>query len=166
MNLDAIASGATVFIDANIFIYGFAPDPVFGPQCRQLFERLERDDLHGITSSSILSDVTHRLMCLEACGKFGWSYTGIARQLKKHPHQVQKLTGFRHAIESIEAIKVQILPTYARHVFAACQVSQQHGLLSNDALIVAILDENKVSQIASNDADFDRVPGITRYAPV
>jgi hypothetical protein len=33
-------------------------------------------------------------------------------------------------------------------------------------MIVAIMQANALSKLASNDADFDRVPGLTRYAPV
>jgi predicted nucleic acid-binding protein len=39
-------------------------------------------------------------------------------------------------------------------------------LLSGDALIVAHLQANGLAQIASQDRDFDRVPGLTRYSPV
>jgi predicted nucleic acid-binding protein len=43
--------------------------------------------------------------------------------------------------------------------------SRLTGLLSNDALIVAVMQASGLTKLASNDADFDRVPGITRYAP-
>jgi predicted nucleic acid-binding protein len=49
---------------------------------------------------------------------------------------------------------------------AAAGISQAFGLLTNDALIVAVMQANSLSYLASNDADFDRVPGLTRYAPV
>jgi predicted nucleic acid-binding protein len=39
-------------------------------------------------------------------------------------------------------------------------------LLINDALIVALMQANGLSKIASDDRDFDRVPGLTRYGPV
>jgi predicted nucleic acid-binding protein len=39
-------------------------------------------------------------------------------------------------------------------------------VLTNDALIVAVMQDNGLTTLASLDADFDRVPGITRYAPV
>jgi predicted nucleic acid-binding protein len=38
-------------------------------------------------------------------------------------------------------------------------------LLSNDALIVAVMRAQGLTNVASHDADFDRVPGITRYGP-
>src|SRR6266849_2322707 len=44
-------------------------------------------------------------------------------------------------------------------------LSQQIGLLSNDALLVAVMQAHGLTKLASNDPDFDRVPGITRYAP-
>jgi predicted nucleic acid-binding protein len=37
--------------------------------------------------------------------------------------------------------------------------------LTNDALIVAVMQAHGLTNLASHDADFDRVPGITRYAP-
>ena len=45
-------------------------------------------------------------------------------------------------------------------------MSQQHGLLSNDALVLAMMQESGLSQLASHDTDFDRVQSITRFAPV
>lgn len=47
----------------------------------------------------------------------------------------------------------------------AAALSQRIGLLTNDALIVAAMQGQALSKIASNDTDFDRVPGLTRYAP-
>jgi predicted nucleic acid-binding protein len=45
-------------------------------------------------------------------------------------------------------------------------VSQQHGLFANDALIVAVMQQHGLTNMASNDADFDRVPGLIRFAPL
>ena len=35
----------------------------------------------------------------------------------------------------------------------------------NDALIVGVMLAHGLTRLASSDADFDRVPGLTRYAP-
>jgi len=47
----------------------------------------------------------------------------------------------------------------------AAVVSQSDGLLINDALTVALMRANGLTRIASEDADFDRVSGVTRYSP-
>jgi predicted nucleic acid-binding protein len=48
---------------------------------------------------------------------------------------------------------------------AAATLTRQHGLLTNDALILALMHHHNLALLASHDADFDRVPGIMRYAP-
>jgi len=60
---------------------------------------------------------------------------------------------------------VQILPTTQMVVEHAAQLSQQYQLLTGDALVVATMQQHRLTNLASNDADFDRVPGITRYGP-
>jgi predicted nucleic acid-binding protein len=163
MNLSNIASGSSVFIDSNIFIYSFAPEPQFGPSCEQLLERIERQDVHGVTSSHVLSDVAHRLMSIEACATFGWSYAGIAAKLKKHQDQIQKLGRFRQAIAAILLMNIEVLSVSARHIESATTISQAQGLMSNDALIISLMQDTGLNQLASHDSDFDRVPGVVRF---
>ncbi len=45
-------------------------------------------------------------------------------------------------------------------------LSRQMGLLSNNALIVAVMQTNGLSKLASSDQDFDRIPWLTRYEPI
>jgi predicted nucleic acid-binding protein len=66
MTLADIPGGQAVFVDANLFVYAFAPDPVLGPPSAQLLERIERHDVQGFTSSDVLCDVAHRLPTLAA----------------------------------------------------------------------------------------------------
>jgi predicted nucleic acid-binding protein len=166
MTLADIPGGQAVFVDANLFVYAFAPDPVLGPPSAQLLERIERHDVQGFTSSDVLCDVAHRLMSLEACAVFGWPYARIAQRMKSHPTEVQQLRRYRQAIDEVLAIGVQILPVFPRHVLAGTDVSRQSGLLMRDAVLVAVMRENGLTRLASHDGDFDRVPGIVRYAPV
>ena len=77
MTFADIPSGASVFVDANVFVYEFAPDPQYGPPCRELMERIELGDLTGVCSTRELSDVAHRLMTLEACQTLGWPYAAL-----------------------------------------------------------------------------------------
>lgn len=58
-----------------------------------------------------------------------------------------------------------MLPVTESLVQTATSISQQYELLTGDALIVAIMQLQGLTNLASSDADFDRVPGITRYAP-
>jgi predicted nucleic acid-binding protein len=166
MTFADLAAGDAVFVDANSFIYQFAPDPVLGPPCRQLLQRIENQELAGFTSLHLLSEVAHKLMTIEANALFGWPFAGMANRLRRHPAEVQRLTAFRRAIDQITQSRVQIVAMPVAVLVAATAISQQTGLLINDALVIAVMQASGLTKLASHDADFDRVPGITRYAPV
>lgn len=149
MKFDDIPAGESVFLDANVFVYDFGPDPVFGVPSQNLLERIEHGDLQGFCSTHELSNVAHRLMALEACQTFGWSYTGIGPRLRSHPAEITQLNRFRRALDEIIAIGVQVLPVTEQHVLRAGDLSQKHGLLSGDALIVAVMQSHNISCLAS-----------------
>lgn len=166
MNFAAIRAGESVFVDANVFVYNFGPDPSLGPPSRGLLECIEAGEVKGYTSTHVLHDVAHRLMTLEACQTFGWPYSGIGQRLRRHPLEIQKLHQFRQALDEILAIGVQVLPVSAEQVLLAGDLSRAYGLLSGDALILAMMRNRGVTNLASSDADFDRVSEITRYTPL
>ncbi len=157
--------GDAVFIDANTLVYHFGAHPSLGAACKDLLERIARREIDGLTSTHVLSDVAHRIMTLEAMARFGWPSAGIAHRLRQHPTDVQQLSGFRQAIDEIPQFGIQVLPVSLPMVADAASLSQQYGLLSGDALIVAVMHAQGLNKLASHDADFDRVPGLTRYAP-
>jgi predicted nucleic acid-binding protein len=161
-----LPAAASVFLDANVIVYHFSRHTRYGTACTNLLERIARQDLSGCTSSHVLSEAAHRLMTLEAVDRYGWSYAGIAPRLRKHPAKIQALTQFRQAIDEVPRFGIQVLAIPPALIQIATERSQQYGLLHNDALIVAVMQANGLTNLASEDDDFDRVPGLTRYAPV
>jgi predicted nucleic acid-binding protein len=166
MIFTSISPGATIFLDANTLIYHFANDAKCGAACTQLLKRIELHQLNGLTSAHVLGDVAHRLMTLEAIGGKSWPAAGIAARLRKHHVEIPTLSVARQAIARIPLLGIQVLPITFDLIEAATLRSQQYELLTGDALIVAVMQANGVTNIASNDADFDRVPSLTRYCPV
>jgi predicted nucleic acid-binding protein len=165
VNFANLANGDSVFVDANTLTYHFEPHARWGPACTQLLHRIENQQLAGYTSIQVLGEVSHRLMTIEAHRLLRWQIAGIGNRLRTNPAEVRKLGLFRTAVEHLLQSRLQILTITSAHLAAGVVLSQQVGLLTNDALIVAIMQAHGLDKIASNDADFDRVPGITRYAP-
>jgi predicted nucleic acid-binding protein len=157
--------GAAIFVDANTIVYRFSLHPKYGSACTDLFERIERKELVGFTSTHVLSETLHRLMTLEAITLFHWPQANIGNRLRKNPSEVQKLVNFRTAVDKVLQSNLQILTIDPPLLGTAAVLSQQIGLLANDALIVAVMQAHGLSKIATEDADFDRVPGLTRFAP-
>jgi len=166
MTFHDIPRNAPVFLDANALVYHFTAHPQLGPECTWLLEQIEQGDVIGYTSAHVLSEMAHHLMIAEACAIHGWPAQGISRRLGRHPIEVRGLNLYRHAIDEIPLYNIKVLPITDHLVSLAADVSYQNGLLCSDALIVATMEDHGLVHLASNDADFDRVPAIIRYAPV
>jgi predicted nucleic acid-binding protein len=164
MTLDQLPGRASVFLDANTFVYFFAADPVLGPSCERLFTRIQSHEIDAHTSTHVLSEVAHRLMILEAAVQFGWP-SKIVPKLKRQPDCIAQLQRFRTAMEQVPQLGVRVLTIDSPLIPAAAGISQHCGLLTNDALIIAVMQASGLTNLASGDRDFDRVPGITRYEP-
>lgn len=165
MTFANLAHGDEVFVDANIFVYHFAPDPLFQTPCGQLLLRIDNQQIQGHTSSHVLAEAAHRLLTLEARIRFGWSAGKVVQRLKQNRASLQSLTRFRTAIEHVVQSRIQILPATPALLVAAAGFCQQPGFLITDALTMALMQAHGLTKIASDDGDFDGVPGITRYAP-
>lgn len=165
MTFAQIPAAAAVFLDANTLVYHFTNHPTFGPACTQLVKRVENQHVAGFISTHVLSEIAHRLMTLDALDRFGWPPAGIAARLRKHHIEIPKLTLHVQAVAQLPLLGIQAVPITPPLVEAATLVSRRHELLMGDALVVAVMQAHGLTHLASNDADFDRVPGLTRYEP-
>jgi predicted nucleic acid-binding protein len=160
-----LVAGDSVFVDANTLIYHCSIDPVFGSACTDLLGRIGRGEIAAFTSTHVLLEVCHRLMALEAARLLGKPQGSMAKFLKSHLDEIQRLTHFHQAIDDLCLGQLQILTISPAIVRTIAAISRQIGLLTNDAAVVAIMQSSGLTKIASNDPDFDRVPGLTRYGP-
>jgi predicted nucleic acid-binding protein len=166
MIFDDLTAGELVFVDANVLIYHFGSHPTLGTAGTQLIQRITNQDLRGYTSTHVLAEVAHQLMILEASTLPGWTLGKLKQRLRQQPAVLQNLTRFRAAVEMVLQFAIQILTIAPSLLGAAAPISQQYGLLTNDALVVVVMQAHGLTHLASHDGDFDRVPGLTRYAPV
>lgn len=104
-------------------------------------------------------------MTIEANVVLAWPLTGMANRLRRHPSEVQKLQAFKAALDRICQSRMTILDASATTLQNATGICQQLGHLINDACMVALMRQHALTRLASHDADFDRVPAITRFAP-
>ncbi len=72
---------------------------------------------------------------------------------------------FRRAARELTALSLAILPMDGAAIAAAAEVSKQLSLLTNDALIVALMRRHGIEHLATNDDDFDGVPDVTVWKP-
>jgi predicted nucleic acid-binding protein len=104
-------------------------------------------------------------MMIEASRMQGSTSAKIKQRLLRNPAMAQQLRQFRTALEEILQGRLQILTIDPTLIIEAAKISQQSGLLSNDALLIAVMQAHRLTKLASNDTDFDRITGISRYGP-
>src|SRR5260370_34653705 len=109
MTFDAVLAGQAIFVDANVLLYYFTVHPRYGAACQKFLDRIANKGIAGFTSSSVLAEVVHRLMTIEACQRFTWPVKGIARRLRRHPAAGQQLARSRQAIDEINLIRLHVL---------------------------------------------------------
>jgi predicted nucleic acid-binding protein len=164
MALD-LPDGEQCFVDANILHYALVPTFDASPSCLGFVDRA----VAGLVSLSIcvqvLGDVLHKVMTSEAAELTGRDRAGIVGYLKRHPEIIAQLVAYPMAIERLKIVPVRVLPTDLDLLRSVPQIAQTHGLLTNDAIIVALMQRHGITHLATNDDDFDRVPGITVWKP-
>jgi predicted nucleic acid-binding protein len=165
MTFDDIPDGEAVFLDANPFLHYFTAHARYGAVAQRLIDRIENQIIVGYTAAHVLLEVVHRLMTIEACQRFVWPVKRIAQRMRQHPAEVQLLDRSRQAFDELSMIGLKVLAITKTDVSLGIDASRQTGLLSADALIIALMRQHNLTGLASEDSDFDRVSGITRYGP-
>ena len=162
MRLDDLQSETTVFIDANIFIYHFTGA---SEECTRFLRRCEAGELIASTSVSVLLEVLHRLMMVEAVRSGAIRPPKVLEKLRRRPEVVRSLSEYYVQTARIPDMRISVR-VLSEDVLAASQrVRHEHGLLVGDSLLLAAMRAEGVRTLASHDADLRRISQIEVAAP-
>lgn len=162
MTLGDAPREAPVFIDANVFIYHFAGQ---SEECSAFLARVEAGDLRGFSGQTVILEVAHRLMVLEAIEQGLGAGTNPAARLARRPDLVRQLSKYQFAVLKIPQMGVETLLLPDDSLARSQEYRQAFGLLVNDSLVPMQMHQAGISLLASADAAFDRVPWIRRVGP-
>jgi predicted nucleic acid-binding protein len=121
--------------------------------------------LHGFTASFVAAEVMHRLMTAEAVARGLVTSSQVVKKLREHPDIVRQLQTPNQCVAQIRAMNIEIVPLTVATLEASAAVRLQHGLLTNDSLLVAAMQELNLQKLATLDQDFARVSGLLVYQP-
>ena len=76
-----------------------------------------------------------------------------------------KLTDHLTVADKVWAL-VEILPVDFVHVLTSSEIKKTYGLLTNDAINLAIMRVRHLGNIATNDPDFERIPDLVAWKPL
>ncbi len=144
MSLLISTSNTAWLLDTNIFMYAVGGEhPLRAPCVRIVHLTAEHPD-RFLTDAEVFQEILHRYRAVNR-----WETNGQ-----------DAFNAF------IDLMHRRIEPVYAEDVARAAAFSNDHPSLSaRDLLHAAVAERLGLSHIISADADFDRMPSISRLAP-
>ena len=129
------------FIDSNVFVYHMAEDPRYGDTATEIIERIENGE----------EAATSTLVILQVCGYLKW---------RGRRDVIPSFLWFLRSLPSL----IKVDTTFIDFVQAQ-ELCIKHNLnwkMWDDLVIAAQMSRLKISEIYSNDKDFDNIPGVKR----
>lgn len=130
----------TRFVDANVFIYVLTMDPEFYGAAEAILRRVEGGE-EAVTSTLVLEEVF------------------VFLEVRRAAHRIPRVLEYIRSFTSL-----RIVPYTLDDVAEACDILDEVAFKVDwdDALIAATMRRLGLSEIYSNDAHFDAIPGIER----
>lgn len=130
-----------VFVDSNIPMYVSGRDHPHREPARRFLQKVRAGDLDACTSTEVLQEILYRYSALK------------------------RLDLAREVYEIFVEICPEVLPvTLADTDRAKALLCEVEGIGARDAIHAAVALNHDVRRVASFDAGFDAVPGLTRLA--
>jgi predicted nucleic acid-binding protein len=157
-----------VFIDANIFTYLLTGHPTYGRSCQELLEKVEQGTIEAFISPLVIDEVSYVLM-VQTARRTG--SPNDARSMKKvmlHAWQdclvpVNEFHDYLDVLISKGHLKVLSLDYSISKIALEC--ASEYRLLPRDALHTACCKAFGIKEMATNDADFERVGFLNLWKP-
>jgi predicted nucleic acid-binding protein len=129
------------FVDSNLFVYVMMHDPSFAERSLQILTGFENGVETGWTSTLALSQVFSHL-----------------KKRGKHS-AIDRFYGY------LESSPLNVLETSRGDITRAQDIKKEQSLtwsMWDDLVLAAQMERLKLSEIYSNDGDFDKIEGLKR----
>ena len=159
-------SDATIFIDANIFLSTILGSGKESASCARFLEDADAGAFPSASSVIVLNEVLHRLLIASVVSSGGIGTGSVVHYMKLHPELVRDAGTVWEVMDDIRSIRPMKIYGISTAIFErSLAIMQEWGLLGNDALHVACMEEHSIGTIATYDRDFSRVSGIKCWKP-
>lgn len=133
---------ASLFLDANVFLYAIGADRPYRESCRALLQAVGDGVIAGVTSSEVLQEVLH---------------------VRARRVGVKDAT---RALRAAAKIPGEVLPVTREDLLEACVLLDTHPELRvRDALHAAVMKRARLSLLVSVDRHFDALKSLRRLSP-
>lgn len=164
MPLD-LPDGVSCFVDSNILYYALVPTPTLTEPCLEFISRVVAGKITMTVSIPVLSDVLHKVMIAEAAQIAKRDRAGMIGFLGRNSEIIAQLVEYPKASERLAMLPKRILSLDETTLQETSALAVRYRLMTNDAIIVALMQRNGIEHLVSNDDDFAAIPGIRQWKP-
>lgn len=163
LNLDDIPGGSLCVIDTNVLLYA---EQDVSAQAQRLIRRCAKGELTGILPQTVWQELTHKLMLAEAMMKGLIAGGSPAARLSAKPEDIKGLSLYRAKVQALVELGLGFeactLKDLTKTVFG---LQEKYGLLTNDAMVLAVAIRLKADVLVSADKGFGNVTEVAIHAP-
>jgi uncharacterized protein len=165
-SLDLLAPQSKIFIDTNIFLYGAMDYTKYRATCRTFLQNIEYGTYFAATSALVLNEIVHKLILAETTKTYRLRSESEAKKLiEDKPETISSLTMVWKTYAVIRAYPLVIYSIDEATMDLAADISSRYGLFISDASHLAVMKMNGISNIVTNDNDFQLAKDISIYKP-
>jgi len=164
--LESLEPNSEVFVDANIFLYSIFDHPTLKPSCESFLTKIESNEYNAVTSPLVLNEVVYKLMLAEVANIHNLDSDRKAlRLIRRNPDVITDLSQTWGDYSDIKEYPITIKKIDEKAMDLAVEFCEEYKLLTSDATHIAIMKQNNITNLASNDSDFERVGWINLHKP-
>ena len=164
--LEEFQGREAIFLDANIFLYhAFDTNTV----AVAFLERVEYKAFKAFTSSLVLEEVCFKLL-MQSASNFVSKITvqAIKKALRDENRRraiLQPVVQYVDFLQLLRDSGLVILDVKGQDIRRAVHTSLASGLITADAVHLAVMERNNIRHLATADSDFNAVPDVTVWSP-
>lgn len=151
-----------VFVDSSVLTYHLLNDLLYGKSSRDFIGRVETGEIKGFISTRVVSETIFNFIKAAVMVKHNLKANETIRFLKDNPYVI-KTVNLNKPRELFSLFK--ILPVTETTIDLSYDIISKYSLLPSDAVHLATMNIHGITNLASNDSDFERVNCIRLYKP-
>ena len=163
MNPDDIPVGSLCVVDTNVLIYA---EQGVSAQAQRLVRRCASGELKATLPQTVWQELAHKLMLAEAMMRGMVAGSNPAARLAAKPDAIRSLSLYRAKVTSLVDLGFRFEACELRDLTErAFALQERYGLLTNDAVVLAVALRLKADVLVSSDKSFRGVTELDIYYP-
>ena len=160
MTPSIIPAGSLCVLDTNVLLYA---EQGVSPESIELLRRCAAGEISVVLPEPVWPEVTHKLVLAEAMASGKISGNNPARRLAEQPDVARQLHLYRTKVHALTEMGVRFESSSMFDLLhTAFEFQKRYGLLTNDAVILAVAQRIAANFLVTYDAALLR----TREVPV